>query len=319
MPGIAEDTTSSAPDFDSRFDTRFEPWSSRYSTRAKSGVTVRARTPGRQLAFFVVEGVGLPKAAPRPLLPSISTMSARKPAAAAICASVAATVVLPTPPFPATMSTRAWVQNPAVSTSCNPPTVKEQRMRKVVAAVAASLMALGGLLVMPAPARAESDRPIRGGHSDQTGCSTASRPTSGNRPSTTPTRDAGRRAGRAARLDRARCCRTPVRPICRDAIEAAETPIAMWVGPARNGTGRRRQRVRCCRSPTWWASRPAQASHAPSIQRRSRRCCVHRRWATSSSISTAGPASRFRARSFATAAASPYREPRSTCTSPSRR
>src|SRR5437588_8035173 len=37
------------------------------------------------------------------------------PARAAMRANAPLTVVLPTPPFPATMSRRAWVQNPATS------------------------------------------------------------------------------------------------------------------------------------------------------------------------------------------------------------
>src|ERR1700738_395686 len=39
-----------------------------------------------------------------------------RPASAAIRASAALTVVLPTPPFPATMSSRAWPQNAPGST-----------------------------------------------------------------------------------------------------------------------------------------------------------------------------------------------------------
>ena len=51
----------------------------------------------------------------RPLLPSTSTIRVDSPARAAMRASAAVTVVLPTPPFPATMTSRVWEQNPAGS------------------------------------------------------------------------------------------------------------------------------------------------------------------------------------------------------------
>ena len=44
MPGMAVDTTSTTPELTSRLETRRRPWSSRYSTRASSGVIRRART-----------------------------------------------------------------------------------------------------------------------------------------------------------------------------------------------------------------------------------------------------------------------------------
>ena len=44
MPGAAVATTSRNPVFAKRLDSRRMPWSSRYSSRAWSGVTVRART-----------------------------------------------------------------------------------------------------------------------------------------------------------------------------------------------------------------------------------------------------------------------------------
>ena len=44
MPGMAVETTSNTPECASRLDTRFNPWSSRYSTSASSGVSRRART-----------------------------------------------------------------------------------------------------------------------------------------------------------------------------------------------------------------------------------------------------------------------------------
>src|SRR5439155_313165 len=62
-------------------------------------------------------GSGLPNSAPRPLLPSTSTMSVVRSPRAARLARAAATVVLPTPPLPATMVTRAGGVNAAGSTS----------------------------------------------------------------------------------------------------------------------------------------------------------------------------------------------------------
>ena len=50
MPGAAVATTSRAPEETSRLEMRDRPWSRRYSSRASSGVSVRARTcalPGR--------------------------------------------------------------------------------------------------------------------------------------------------------------------------------------------------------------------------------------------------------------------------------
>jgi hypothetical protein len=44
MPGMAVETTSTTPELTSRLETRRRPWSSRYSTRASSGVIRRART-----------------------------------------------------------------------------------------------------------------------------------------------------------------------------------------------------------------------------------------------------------------------------------
>src|SRR4051812_22173891 len=60
------------------------------------------------------------------------------PARAAIRAKAALTVVLPTPPFPATMSTRGWEQNPAGSQRSSPP---EAAIRRLVSA----LIVLGAL------------------------------------------------------------------------------------------------------------------------------------------------------------------------------
>ncbi len=47
MPGIDPATRSTIPEDINRLDTRRRPWSARYSSRASSGVMVRARTvPG---------------------------------------------------------------------------------------------------------------------------------------------------------------------------------------------------------------------------------------------------------------------------------
>ncbi len=47
MPGMAPATMSMIPEDSRRLDTRLSPWSARYSSRASSGVMVRARTvPG---------------------------------------------------------------------------------------------------------------------------------------------------------------------------------------------------------------------------------------------------------------------------------
>ena len=103
----------------SRFEIRRMPWSSRYSTRASSGVSVRARTPSATTRLVVVErcrpSEGGAEAALALDLDDQGLADRRR---AAIRASAALTVVLPTPPFPATMITRAWAQNRAGSTSC---------------------------------------------------------------------------------------------------------------------------------------------------------------------------------------------------------
>ena len=46
MPGAAVDTTSTRPPLTRRLEMRARPCSSRYSTRATSGVSARARMPG---------------------------------------------------------------------------------------------------------------------------------------------------------------------------------------------------------------------------------------------------------------------------------
>src|SRR5436305_11482990 len=65
-------------------------------------------------------------------------MSVDRPAREAMRASAAVTVVLPTPPFPATMTRRDWVQNPAGST--HPPRRRPIR-RLVIACLALGLLA----------------------------------------------------------------------------------------------------------------------------------------------------------------------------------
>ena len=44
MPGMAPATMSMIPEDSSRLEIRRMPWSARYSSRASSGVMVRART-----------------------------------------------------------------------------------------------------------------------------------------------------------------------------------------------------------------------------------------------------------------------------------
>src|SRR5947208_801583 len=104
MPGTAVATTSSAPDAASRREMRRRPWSSRYSTSAWSGVSVRARNPGRSVASSYASG-GPRKHAASPDLPSTSTISTLMPVRTAAVASAAVTVVFPTPPLPATITT----------------------------------------------------------------------------------------------------------------------------------------------------------------------------------------------------------------------
>ena len=67
---------------------------------------------------FVVGERGRSNAAASPDLPSTSTMSTLMPVRAAATASAAVTVVLPTPPLPATITTRDVEQNCASSIPC---------------------------------------------------------------------------------------------------------------------------------------------------------------------------------------------------------
>ena len=116
IPGTAVATTSSAPDATSRFEMRFMPWVSRYSTSAASGVRNRARTPGSRSVSSYPKPVA-PNIAGSPDLPSTSTISTLRPARAAVTASAAVTVVFPTPPLPATITTWEVEQNSATSIS----------------------------------------------------------------------------------------------------------------------------------------------------------------------------------------------------------
>ena len=105
MPGTAVAITSSAPVWTSRLEMRLRPFPSSQSRNAASGVRVRPRT----LAASSVSSYprcGRPKAVGNPDLPSTSTISTLMPVRAAATARVAETVVLPTPPLPATMTTR---------------------------------------------------------------------------------------------------------------------------------------------------------------------------------------------------------------------
>ena len=63
IPGMAPATMSTIPEDIRRLETRFSPWSARYSSRASSGVMVRACTvPGGMTA--------VPSPSPPALLPS---------------------------------------------------------------------------------------------------------------------------------------------------------------------------------------------------------------------------------------------------------
>ena len=105
MPGTAVATTSIAPELTRRRESRRMPRSPRYSSNARSGESVRARTPGASSPSSYSSGAR-PKHAGSPDLPSTSTMSTLAPVRAAATARAALTVVFPTPPLPATMTTR---------------------------------------------------------------------------------------------------------------------------------------------------------------------------------------------------------------------
>ena len=97
MPGAAVATTSMAP-------RRRQPLRAIRAEAVVRQVPRRRRAPADHLA----RRSALPEQlrADATDLPSISTTSARQPGAAPLRASAAVTVVLPTPPFPATMTTR---------------------------------------------------------------------------------------------------------------------------------------------------------------------------------------------------------------------
>ena len=64
-------------------------------------------------------------------------------------ASAAVTVVLPTPPFPATMTSRDWEQNPAGSN-------RRPFSEAVIRRLATALIALGTRCLAPAAASAQA-------------------------------------------------------------------------------------------------------------------------------------------------------------------
>ena len=125
MPGTAVATTSSVPVETSRLET---PAQAVIVEVLEQGVVGRQRpgpnlgrpgpaapgpgapTPGRRGARAGRTGRA------RPLLPSTSTISVVVPGPGRQAASAAVTVVLPTPPLPATMVTRAGGTNGAGST-----------------------------------------------------------------------------------------------------------------------------------------------------------------------------------------------------------
>src|SRR4051812_46176999 len=84
---------------------------SRYSSRASSASTARARTsppPGTRAMRSSRYGNGsVSKSCAMPCRPSTSTSSVRLPPSARPSASAAATVVLPVPPLPVTTCSRA--------------------------------------------------------------------------------------------------------------------------------------------------------------------------------------------------------------------
>ena len=97
IPGAAVPTTSMTPVRFSRLATRANPWSRRYSSSASGAEIASTSTSGRSSA-----SAGFP---------SSSTTSTRRPASAAARAITAVTVVFPTPPLPATTTTRAAVND----------------------------------------------------------------------------------------------------------------------------------------------------------------------------------------------------------------
>src|SRR4051794_13652893 len=123
IPGAAVATTSMMPLAASRLETRFSPCASRYSPSA-SGAVIVITSIDVSANNAVSTG-----------LPSSSTASTRSPASAAARARTAVTVVLPTPPFPATMTSRAAPKN--CSESTRPPEALLRRLAIIFLAVAA--------------------------------------------------------------------------------------------------------------------------------------------------------------------------------------
>src|SRR5438270_12236121 len=83
-------------------------------------------------------------------------MRVRKPALAAITARAAVTVVLPTPPFPATMTSRLCEQKRAGSTCSFPSRRPSMRARPAPSRLAIASLLTGVLLAISAPLSARA-------------------------------------------------------------------------------------------------------------------------------------------------------------------
>src|SRR4029077_19054397 len=86
-------------------------------------------------------------------------MSVVRPANAAMRARAALTVVLPTPPFPATMRTRVWEQNPATSKRSSPLETAIRRLVSALIALGTLASVTAALASAGAPAGAAPARP----------------------------------------------------------------------------------------------------------------------------------------------------------------
>src|SRR6202163_634671 len=95
-----------------------------------------------------------------PDLPSTSTMSTLEPARAAVTANAAVTVVFPTPPLPATMTTWEVEQNCATSIpACYERPMRSPHVRlRTSAAAAMVLLAIGVSTLGPSGAGASEPR-----------------------------------------------------------------------------------------------------------------------------------------------------------------
>ena len=117
IPGIAVATTSSAPEETRRLEKRFIPWSARYSSRASSGVILRAKTSppdssrSDEHRSFVLERAVLPERQRQARLALELDHEHRQACVGRHQREGGADVVLPTPPLPATMRTRLCWQN----------------------------------------------------------------------------------------------------------------------------------------------------------------------------------------------------------------